>query len=98
MNTPPIVSKNDSIYRLYPDVVSISQNEEGFTAYDKEGNEVSINMTDVDVDFAKIEYIDKRSQEYPSWEAQLDYIYHNGLDKWKTDIVDPIKAKYPKPS
>jgi len=98
MNTPPIVSKNDSIYRLYPDVVSISQNEEGFTAYDKDGNEVSINMTDVDVDFAKIEYIDKRSQEYPSWESQLDYIYHNGLDKWKTDIVDPVKAKYPKPS
>ena len=29
--------------------------------------------------------------------AQLDYIYHNGLDKWKTDIVDPVKAKYPKP-
>ena len=35
---------------------------------------------------------------YPSIGEQLDYIYHNGIDKWKTDIVDPVKAKYPKPS
>ncbi len=33
---------------------------------------------------------------YPSIGEQLDYIYHNGIDKWKTDIVDPVKAKYPK--
>ena len=30
--------------------------------------------------------------------AKFDYIYHNGIDKWKTDIVDPMKTKYPKPS
>jgi hypothetical protein len=28
---------------------------------------------------------------------QLDYIYHNGVEAWKTDIIDPIKARYPKP-
>jgi hypothetical protein len=39
----------------------------------------------------------KRIREYPDWGSQLDYIYHNGIDKWKTDIVDPVKAKYPKP-
>ena len=38
-----------------------------------------------------------RKEEYPDWGTQLDYIYHNGIDKWKTDIVDPVKAKYPKP-
>ena len=40
----------------------------------------------------------KREEEYPDWGTQLDYIYHNGIDKWKTDIVDPVKNKYPKPS
>tara|TARA_R100001015_G_C4573571_1_gene131231 strand:+ start:581 stop:952 length:372 start_codon:yes stop_codon:yes gene_type:complete len=35
---------------------------------------------------------------YPSIGEQLDYIYHNGIEKWKTDIVDPVKNKYPKPS
>ena len=43
------------------------------------------------------EYKRKRAQEYPNMGTQLDYIYHNGIDKWKTDIVDPIKKKYPKP-
>ena len=44
------------------------------------------------------EYQRNRQNEYPYWGTQLDYIYHNGIDKWKTDIVDPVKAKYPKPS
>ena len=44
------------------------------------------------------EYARNRVSEYPDWGTQLDYIYHHGIDKWKTDIVDPVKAKYPKPS
>ena len=48
--------------------------------------------------FDTTEYQRNRKLEYPNWDTQLDYIYHNGIDKWKTDIVDPIKAKYPKPS
>ena len=39
----------------------------------------------------------KRMKEYPNWGTQLDYIYHNGIDKWKTEVVDPVKKKYPKP-
>ena len=44
-----------------------------------------------------VEYQRQRAEEYPDWGTQLDYIYHNGIDKWKTDIVDPVKKKYPKP-
>jgi len=39
---------------------------------------------------------DLRKKAYPSWEDQLDYIYHNGVDAWKTNIITPIKEKYPK--
>ncbi len=46
---------------------------------------------------ATLQYQDDRKAEYPDWGTQLDYIYHNGIDKWKTDIVDPVKKKYPKP-
>jgi hypothetical protein len=46
---------------------------------------------------ATLQYQIDRKDEYPNWGTQLDYIYHNGIDKWKTDIVDPVKAKYPKP-
>lgn len=38
-----------------------------------------------------------RRSAYPSYAEQFDYIYHNGIEKWKTDIIDPIKKKYPKP-
>lgn len=41
-------------------------------------------------------YIIQRQSEYPSFGEQLDYIYHHGVEAWKSDIVDPIKAKYPK--
>ena len=45
----------------------------------------------------KLQYKQLRKNEYPAIDIQLDYIYHNGIDKWKTDIVDPVKKKYPKP-
>ena len=32
-------------------------------------------------------YGEKRSLEYPSIADQMDYIYHNGIDKWKADMV-----------
>jgi len=39
---------------------------------------------------------ENRKEEYLSWQEQLDYIYHNGITKWKTDHIKPIKDKYPK--
>jgi hypothetical protein len=38
---------------------------------------------------------DNRRKDYGSIVDQLDEIYHNGLDSWKTRIAS-IKAKYPK--
>ncbi len=42
------------------------------------------------------EYARNRKEEYPPMEDQLDYMYHNGFEKWKTDMIDPVKDKYPK--
>lgn len=100
MNTPPIVTKNDSIFRLYSDVVSVGEKDGVFTAYDKDGKEVSINMSDVDADFAKIDYKNKRHKEYPDWQTQMDLQYWdaiNGTTKWK-DLITKIKSDNPKPS
>jgi hypothetical protein len=43
----------------------------------------------------EINAIENRVKEYGSWQSQLDEIYHEGLDAWKTRITS-IKAKYPK--
>ena len=42
--------------------------------------------------------IENRKSEYPVIGDQLDYIFHNGVAKWKTDMIEPVKTKYPKPS
>ena len=42
------------------------------------------------------QYARKRAQEYPDLAEQLDYIYHNGIAKWKSDMIKPVKDKYPK--
>ena len=41
------------------------------------------------------EYQRKRESEYPSIADQLDDLYHNGIDGWKTTIK-VTKDKYPK--
>jgi hypothetical protein len=43
----------------------------------------------------EIKTIENRVKEYGSWQSQLDEIYHEGLDAWKTRIAS-IKSKYPK--
>ena len=45
----------------------------------------------------KNQYQRDRQAEYPDYGTQLNKIYDDGLTKWKTEMVDPVKAKYPKP-
>ena len=49
----------------------------------------------VDDDVIDRVIIDLRKKAYPTWQDQLDSIYHNGVDGWKTTIK-VIKDKYPK--
>jgi hypothetical protein len=54
-----------------------------------------ISKADIEAKYTEIEAQDNRRKEYPSIEAQLDDIYHNGVDGWKTTIK-AVKDKYPK--
>jgi len=54
-------------------------------------------LAQMQADFDAKDYQRSRAAEYPSLAEQLDYIYHNGVEAWKTDIIDPIKTRYPKP-
>jgi hypothetical protein len=79
------------------------------TIYDG-GNVLDSNNKKIEIDEAKIqteinrlqaeydaqEYARNRKEEYPQIADQLDYMYHNGFEKWKTDMIDPVKDKYPK--
>ena len=41
-------------------------------------------------------YARNRKADYPDWGTQLNKIYDDGITKWKSEMVDPIKAKWPK--
>jgi len=84
--------KAEAIFKLYPNVITIHDN----VAYDKDENIVEYDNAAVDALIASEAYKSLRAREYPSIADQLDYIYHNGIDAWKTDMIDPVKTKYPK--
>ena len=83
---------HNAIYALYPTVVSINDTT---GPIDKDGNSVAVNMSDVNAWVDPETYKYQRVAEYPTWNEQLDNIYHNGVDAWKADIK-AIKDKYPK--
>ena len=49
----------------------------------------------VDADVIDRVIIDLRKKAYPTWQDQLDDIYHNGIVGWKATIKT-TKDKYPK--
>ena len=91
---------HQAIYSAYPEAVTI---DDSAGAFDKDGKQISLSSAKItaarkaiDDAYAAKEYQRKRKEEYPSWEDQLDKIYHSGIDAWKADIK-AIKDKYPKP-
>ncbi len=57
--------------------------------------QVSAKKAELQTAYDNNEYQRKRADEYPSIADQLDDIYHNGVDGWKTTIK-ATKDKYPK--
>ena len=42
------------------------------------------------------EYARNRKADYPDTGTQFNKIYDDGLTKWKSEMNDPIKTKWPK--
>ena len=85
-----------AISAIHNNVITIQgDTKEDIIALDNSGNSVTINWTNVEAWTDPNEYQYKRIAEYPNIADQLDNIYHNGIDAWKTTIK-AIKDKYPK--
>ena len=84
------------IRAIHNNVITINgDTQEDIIAKDINGDEVNINWTDVNSWTDPEQYKYDRANEYPSIKDQLDDIYHNGIDGWKTTIK-AVKDKYPK--
>ena len=69
----------------------------GTLATSEQMTAIMAKATELEAEWDANEYARNRRREYPDWNEQLNKIYDDGVDAWKTDMVDPIKAKYPKP-
>tara|TARA_R100000664_G_scaffold13129_2_gene21074 strand:+ start:447 stop:752 length:306 start_codon:yes stop_codon:yes gene_type:complete len=58
--------------------------------------QITAEINRLETQYTNDKYKRDRAAEFPSYGEQLDYIYHHGVAKWKTDIVQPVKDKYPK--
>ena len=52
-------------------------------------------QAELHADYDNKQYQRDRAAEYPSWQDQLDDIYHNGIEGWKATIK-VTKDKYSK--
>jgi len=57
--------------------------------------DILAKQAELQEDYEAKEYQRNRASEYPSIAEQLDDLYHNGIDGWKSSIK-AIKDKYPK--
>ena len=69
----------------------------GTLATSEQMTAITAKATELETEYNAQEYARNRMAEYPKWGIQLEKIYDDGIDKWKTEMVDPVKAKYPKP-
>ena len=58
--------------------------------------DIQAKLSELQAEYDAKQYQRDRAEEYPTWQDQLDDIYHNGLDAWKATIK-ATKDKYPKP-
>ncbi len=83
-----------AIYKLYPQVVSV---DDSTGAFDKDGNQVNIDIALVDAWVDPEAYIAKRQAEYPPIGDQLDALWKGGEAAAEMLAkVQAVKAKYPK--
>lgn len=85
------MKKHEAIYATHSNIVTIR----GDDAFDANGNSVTYDESAVQAYIDAHAYIAKRQQAYPSIADQLDLIYHQGLDAWKS-AIQAVKEEFPK--
>ena len=58
--------------------------------------EVDAEVIRLQAEYDANEYVRNRKTDYPDMGEQFNKIYDDGLTKWKAEMVDPVKTKWPK--
>jgi len=94
-----MIFRHKAIRILYPEVVTSVDNK----SYDSSGtlvnvdeNAVSEKNNELQADYDSKQYQRDRASAYPSWQEQMDLLYHGGVDALKAELKK-TKDKFPKP-
>ena len=78
----------------------ISENSEGIKYHDGQTppseSAITTKLAELQAEYDAQEYARNRILDYPDTGAQFNKIYDDGLTKWKSEMVDPVKTKWPK--
>jgi phytoene dehydrogenase-like protein len=93
---------HQAIYNLYPNVVTV---DDTAGAMDKDGNQVPVVQSDYEAEVARLQaeydaqaYARARKEAYPSWQEQMDMMYHDQTEGSRTwiDAIEAVKEAHPK--
>jgi phytoene dehydrogenase-like protein len=93
---------HQAIFNLYPNVVTV---DDTAGAMDKDGNKVPIVQSDYEAEVARLQaeydsqaYARARKEAYPSWQEQMDMMFHDQTEGSRTwlDAIEAVKEAYPK--
>ena len=94
------MDRHKAIRNLYENVCTIDDTE---GAFDENGNQIILDEAKISVEMERLqaEYDSKqyqrdRAADYPSWQEQMDLLYHGGVDALKAELKK-TKDKFPKP-
>ena len=82
-----------AIVTVSADNVDLIQWHENTTPISKK--DILAKQKELQTAYDNLKYQRDRAEAYPSIADQLDDLYHNGIDGWKTTIKS-VKDKYPK--
>tara|TARA_R100000781_G_scaffold90880_1_gene56247 strand:- start:108 stop:398 length:291 start_codon:yes stop_codon:yes gene_type:complete len=92
--------RDKAIWELYPETHSISDEPVG--VLDKNNNKIKLDESAISIKVAELQaeydanqYQRDRADSYPSWQEQMDLIYHSGVEGLKAELKK-TKDKYPK--
>jgi len=84
----------EAIKAINPDAqVVVTDNDPEKIRWDNPSH--TIPKADILEKVLAMQYVEKRKADYPSWQQQMDILYHSGVEGLKTELKK-IKDKHPK--
>ena len=101
-NTPVYPTYTKAILALSPnaEIAGIGENLDSLVWVKNPDNitneQIETKLAELQAEYEANQYQRDRAADYPSWQEQMDLLYHGGVDALKAELKK-TKDKFPKP-